>query len=223
MRDASAVPVNPITTSRDNASPELKRKLFSEPDFMRHTPHCQCFYCRNIHYQWLTFSASHARAHLYSLTNYPREAELHFVGACDIKFRLDERDSDESRQAAAGAYRWKRRHGHTVDYMLYLLDFSMYMVDFQPEAKDEALVLIDEAMEVAAENDLSKHPVCVFANELFFQHHMYEMFEDKLCECLGVFFLFEDRVVDARLKSKLALDRARGYRMKSNGFGLPSE
>ncbi|XP_058806087.1 uncharacterized protein LOC131672704 isoform X2 [Phymastichus coffea] len=171
---------DPVSLSKNSASPELKKKLFTLPEFLRHTPHCQCFICNNINYQYLSFSCVHIRAQLYSLLKYKREAEQYFHGAFKIKSNINERDLDTHRQYKS--YKWCRHQNIIVDFIWYLLDFSLYIVDFEPEDKDDALALIEEALNVASQNDLDKHCITVYATELYYQHFVYNLPQDKLCK-----------------------------------------
>ncbi|XP_014227311.1 uncharacterized protein LOC106652711 [Trichogramma pretiosum] len=166
-----------ITMSRNNASPELKKKLFDLPSFIDHSSRCECAECTNLLYQYLVFTCAHQRAQLYSIMNYPREAEQHFHSASVIKAHLDDRDTDKVRQHKM--FKWKRKQEFVIDRMLCMLDLSMFIIDFKSDRKDDALMLIEEVLEIAKESDLTKHCVTVYAMELYFQHHVYELFEDK--------------------------------------------
>lgn len=152
--------------------------MFLAPDFMSHTTFCNCFFCSNISYQYLTFSCSHIRAQLYSLLNYTLEAKVHFQGAMNIKSKVDEMDSDKARQCKN--YQWKRNQNFTVDGLLCLLDYTVYLIDFYPKQEEDALALIEEIMDAAVKNDLSKHYVYNQATELYLQHFIYGVFQDKL-------------------------------------------
>ena len=174
VRDASAV----VDSSRDRGSPELKRKIFTSPNFLDHSDFCQCFYCTNIDYQQMTFAATHLRAQLYSLLKFTGESLQYFNGACRIKLKLESKDTDCARQYKN--YKWKRNHIYVVDVMLLMLDFSMFLIKFIPSHKEYALELIEEVRDMEAEDNLSVHLTCIFANELYFQEFIYNDFQNKL-------------------------------------------
>lgn len=171
---------DPVSLSKNDASPELKKKLFTLPDYMRHSSHCQCFNCNSLYYQFLTFSCTHIRAHLYSLLKYTKEAEQYFYGAFKIKSNIDNRDPDSLREYKS--YKWRRNQSVTVDYISYLLDFSLHIIDFAPEQKSDALSLIEEALDVSSENGLEIHSVTVYATELYYQHFIHNLPQEKLCK-----------------------------------------
>ncbi|XP_011501772.1 PREDICTED: uncharacterized protein LOC105365335 [Ceratosolen solmsi marchali] len=175
LNDPAIIPIN---LGKHNASPELKKKIFSTPNFLTHSLYCQCFICTNLYYQYLTFSCTYIRAHLYSLLNYAKEAEQYFHGAYKIKLTVDQRDKDETRLYKD--YKWKRNQNFTIDALLYMLDLSMFIIDFKPKQKEDALALIEETMEIASQNDLNKHYTCVYATELYFQHYVYDVFKEQL-------------------------------------------
>ncbi|OXU23863.1 hypothetical protein TSAR_003681 [Trichomalopsis sarcophagae] len=170
---------NTAIMKNGGASPELKRKIFSMPNFLMDSNNCQCFTCTHLLYQYLTFSCAYIRAQLYSILGYVSEAEQHFHGASLIKERLEDRDTDVLRQDKK--YKWKRHQTFDIDELLYMLDFSVFISDYVPERKDDALAVIEEALEIAKEVDLDKHPIGIYAKELWTQHYVYEVFADKLC------------------------------------------
>jgi hypothetical protein len=93
---------------------------------------------------------------------------------------IDQKDPDENRLYKN--YKWKRNQNFIIDGLLYLLDLSMFIIDFKPKQKEDALALIEESIKIASLNDLNKHYTSVYATELYFQHYVYDVFEDQLCK-----------------------------------------
>ncbi|KAJ8688375.1 hypothetical protein QAD02_024170 [Eretmocerus hayati] len=161
------------------ASPELKRKLFTPPNFLSHKSYCECFECAHLSYQQLCQSSAHLRAHMYSLMSHIPEADQHFLGAMRIFTRFNERNSDSLRRHSKLGLSWRRAHRCLADEMQLKIDFACHIFDHKPEHEEQAVFLVEQVIELSREYHLGKTSALHQACELYAQRCIYTRFADR--------------------------------------------
>lgn len=194
---SATLPVTPakiIDPVRDMAqldtSPLLSKRVFDPPKFIDHV-NCDCYKCVNAAYKYAVFAATYIRAQLYALRDYNGAAANHFHGAFRIKRDLFAGFAEESpartgisRQTDARRFSWQARF-YITDYVQLLIDFC-YFLKVKTTRQQEALGLINLAINTCRKHGLEGRPVYVSAGELALDINFQSTLESP--DCLRTYF-----------------------------------
>ncbi|XP_066586741.1 uncharacterized protein [Prorops nasuta] len=154
---------------RNDASPILRKKIFTTPGFLHHK-NCSCYVCQNITYQYLVFTATYIRAQLFVLQIDYTSALQHFHGAFEIRRRLCKIEkpilaqNPPLQEEDIKQYSWQSRY-FMVDYVLLLLNFSHFLKRNISDKKEESLRIALMAVKTCKTHGLESHPIYVDAEE----------------------------------------------------------
>lgn len=177
--------VDPVRDlQRQNSSPVLTKQIFDLPKFALHVD-CDCYKCGNMSYQYLVFATTYIRAQLCILQNQNSTALGYFHGAFKIRQKLfGEKDSvlpenwplDE---IGVKRFSWQVRF-YIADYVQLLIDFC-YFLKTNVSEQQNALEIINLAINVCHKYKLEDHPVYVLAKELALDNAFQSVLDSSSC------------------------------------------